>query len=66
MRTVGISPKLAAAVATAVITYLLGQLVLDLPDVAVVIGQAVLVALAAYAAPPGTVTGAPGPGPTAR
>jgi hypothetical protein len=54
--TNGISPQLAAAVITAVITYLLGQTLLELPPLAVVGGQAVLVAIAAWAAPPGSVT----------
>ena len=56
MRTQGVSPKLIAAVTTAVVTYLLGQTVLELPPVATVIGQAVLVALAAFAAPAGSVS----------
>ena len=55
MVTQSISPKLVAAVVTAVIAYVLGQTVLELPAVAVVIGQAVLVALAAYFASPGDV-----------
>jgi hypothetical protein len=55
MQTVGVSPKLIAAVVTAVVTYVLGQAVLDLPPLVVVIGQAVLVAAAAFAAPPGKV-----------
>src|SRR4051812_5468913 len=50
MQTVGVSPKLIAAVVTAVVTYVLGQAVLDLPPLVVVIGQAVLVAAAAFAA----------------
>ena len=54
-RTLGVSPKLIAAVFTAILTYLLGQEVLELPPIAVVVGQAVLVALAAFAAPPGEV-----------
>ena len=54
--TKGISPKLIAAVVTAIITYLIGQPILELPPVAVVIGQAILVALAAFAAPPGDVS----------
>lgn len=62
--TAGVSPKLLAAVITAVLTYLLGQTVLDLPAVAVVIGQAVLVALTAFTASPGLVTTEPiKPGP---
>lgn len=56
MKTDGISPKLVAAVITAVITYLLGQEVLALPPVATVSGQGILVALAAYAAPAGSVS----------
>jgi hypothetical protein len=62
MKTLGISPKLTAAVITAVITYLLSQTILELPDIATVIGQALLVALAAYAAPPGKVTPQTRPG----
>jgi hypothetical protein len=54
-RTVGISPKLVAAVVTAVLTYVLGQEVLELPAGAVVAGQAILVALAAYVASAGDV-----------
>ncbi len=54
-KTKGVSPKLLAAVVTAVLTYLLGQEVLELPAWATVVGQAVLVALAAFAAPPGLV-----------
>lgn len=54
-KTVGISPKLIAAVITAVLTYLLGQEILELPAYAVVAGQAVLVALAAYVASTGAV-----------
>jgi hypothetical protein len=54
-KTVGVSPKLIAATVTAIITYLLGQEVLELPPAVEVIGQAVLVALAAYIASPGLV-----------
>ena len=54
-RTAGVSPKLIAAVVTAVVTYLLGQEVLALPAWAIVLGQVVLVGLAAYAASPGNV-----------
>lgn len=53
--TVGLSPKFIAAVVTAVLTYVLGQEVLELPPLAVVAGQAVLVALAVYVAGPGAV-----------
>lgn len=56
MKTSGVSPKLVAAVITAVVTYVLGQEVLELSPVVTVIGQAVLIALAAFVAPPGTVT----------
>lgn len=56
MKTDGLSPKLIAAVITAVVTYILGQEVLALPPIATVIGQAVLVALAAFAAPAGSVS----------
>ena len=56
MKTDGVSPKLIAAVITAVVTYVLGQTVLELPPIATVAGQAVLVALAAFAAPAGSVS----------
>lgn len=55
-KTQGISPKLIAAVVAAVVGYLLTQTVLNLPPWAVVAAQAVLVAIAAFAAPPGTVS----------
>lgn len=55
-KTVGVSPKLIAAVIAAVLTYVLGQEVLELPAWAVVTGQAVLVALAVYSAAVGAVT----------
>jgi O-antigen/teichoic acid export membrane protein len=55
VKTKGISPKLIAAVLTAVVTYLVGQEALELPVWAVVVGQAVLVAAAAYAANAGLV-----------
>jgi hypothetical protein len=55
-KTVGVSPKAFAAVVTAALTYVLGQSVLALPAWAVVLGQVVLVSIAAYAAGPGTVT----------
>lgn len=61
MKTKGISPKLIAAVITAVVTYVLGQEVLDLSPLVTVIGQAVLIALAAFVAPPGSVSGPPTP-----
>jgi energy-converting hydrogenase Eha subunit C len=54
-RTHGISPKLIAAVVTAVGTYLVTQPLLELPAIAVVVIQAVLVAVAAYFASPGDV-----------
>lgn len=54
---IGISPKLIAAVIAAITTYLLGQTILELPPLVTVIGQAILVAAAAYAAPAGAVTG---------
>lgn len=67
VRTVGVSPKAIAAVVVAVITYVLGQEVVDLPTWIEVIGQAVLVAIAAYTAPPGTVRAADdAPGHTVR
>ncbi len=56
MKQIGLSPKLIAATIAAVVTYLLGQTVLELPAVAVVCGQAALVALAAFRAGPGVVT----------
>lgn len=63
MKTEGISPKAIAAVITAVLTYLLGQQVLELPALAMVLGQAALVGVAAYAAGVGRVVGsANGPG----
>lgn len=52
-KTLGISPKLVVAVVTAVVTYLLGQQVLGLSPGIVVAGQALLVALAVFSAPPG-------------
>lgn len=55
-KTVGVSPKLIAAVVTAVVTYLVGQEALELPAWAIVAGQAALVALAAWVANPGSVT----------
>lgn len=55
MQTTGLSPKLIVAVLTTVLTYILGQALLDIPAVWEVAGQAVLVALATYAAPPGDV-----------
>lgn len=54
--TTGISPKLIAAVIAAVITYLLGQELLELPAWAQVTGQTALIALAVYRASPGSVT----------
>jgi hypothetical protein len=65
-RTLGISPKLIAAVVTAVLTYVLGQEVLELPPLATVAGQAVLVALAVYMANPGDVQPKPDPALEAR
>jgi hypothetical protein len=53
--TAGVSPKLTAATVAAVAAYLLGETVLALPAWAVVACQAVLVAAAAYTAPPGHV-----------
>lgn len=55
MKTVGISPKLYAATAAAIVAYLLTQQVLDLPPLAVLVLQAVAVALAAFTAPAGLV-----------
>lgn len=54
--TVGISPKLIVAVILAVLTYVLGQELLELPAWAVVAGQAVIIALGVYQASPGQVT----------
>lgn len=54
-RTIGISPKLIAAVVTAVITYIVGQELVELPAWVEMILQGVLVAGAVYAARPGTV-----------
>lgn len=53
--TVGISPKLVAAIISAVASYLVTQTVLDLPAIAVVVCQAIVVALAVYMAGPGIV-----------
>lgn len=53
--TVGVSPKLIAAVVTAALTYVLGQTVLELPAWAVVLGQVLLVSIAAYSAGPGQI-----------
>lgn len=58
-KTNGISPKAVAATVTAVLTYLLGQELLELPVWATVVGQLVLVGLAAYAAPAGDVIASP-------
>lgn len=55
-KTVGVSPKAIAAVITAALTYVLGQEVLALPAWAVLLGQVVLVSIAAYSFGPGTVT----------
>lgn len=56
IRTVGISPKLIAAVVTAVGGYLLAQTVLELPPGVVLAIQVVLVAVGVFAARPGDVT----------
>lgn len=58
-RTVGVSPKLVAAVVTAVVTYIVGQELVDLEPWVEMILQGVLVALAVFAASPGTVVAAP-------
>lgn len=55
MRTIGISPKLPAAIVAAVITYLLGQEVLELPAGVVVALQGAGVALGVFLAGPGDV-----------
>lgn len=55
VKTLGISPKLVAAVIGAVVTYVLGQQVLELPPVAVLAVQVVGVAVAAWAAGAGRV-----------
>lgn len=55
VRTSGISPKLIATVLASVIAYVLGQEVLEIPAATQVAGQAVLVAIAAWFAGPGTV-----------
>lgn len=54
-KTKGISPKLFAAIASAVITYLLAQTALDLPEGVVVALQAVAIAISVWVAPPGDV-----------
>lgn len=54
-RTIGLSPKLPVAIVMAVLTYVLGQEILELPAIAVVAGQATLVGLGVYAASPGRV-----------
>jgi hypothetical protein len=51
--TIGVSPKLVVAVVTAVLTYLMAQQVMAFPPGIVVTGQALLVALAVFRAPPG-------------
>ena len=51
--TLGVSPKLVVAVTTAVLTYLMAQQLLAFPPGVVVTGQALLVALAVFHAPPG-------------
>lgn len=54
--TIGVSPKLVAAVVSAVVAYLVTQPLLDLPP-AVVLGlQVVSIAIATWAAAPGLVT----------
>lgn len=58
-RTVGVSPKLVAAVVTAVVTYIAGQELVDLEPWVEMILQGVLVALAVYSVGPGTVVAEP-------
>lgn len=55
MRTKGISPKLVAAIVTAIGGYLLAQTILELPDWIVLAVQVVLVAVGVYSARPGNV-----------
>ena len=55
MRTVGISPKLIAAVVTAVATYIIGQELVELPVLVEVALQALLVGIAAWRANPGAI-----------
>lgn len=54
-KTNGISPKLIVAVLTAVVGYLIGQTILDLPPGVVLSLQVALVALGVYSAQPGDV-----------
>lgn len=58
--TVGLSPKLVTAVISAVATYLLGQQVLELPPLAVVGLQALVIGITVWAASPGEVVSSPG------
>ncbi|MBA3583419.1 MAG: hypothetical protein H0W36_02620 [Gemmatimonadetes bacterium] len=54
-QTIGLSPKLLAAVVAAVASYLLGQTILELPAVAVLALQVLTVAVGAYVTSPGEV-----------